>query len=124
MITVTITAGEIALTATFNDSETAYQIGAALPIVGQANLWGDEIYFEIPVDLDEAPDALTEVEVGTLAYWPVGNAFCIFFGRTPVSQNSNPRAYSPVNVFGHIMGDATVFRTVKRGATITVTANN
>ncbi len=109
---ITIAAGEISLEAELNDSSTAQQIWDTLPITGAANTWGDEIYFEIPVTVRQAPDARPEVEVGELGYWPVGRAFCIFFGATPVSTDERPRAYSPVNVIGRVLGDATQFRAV------------
>ena len=66
------------------------------------------------------PEAKEIVAVGDLGYWPTGSAFCIFFGPTPVSQNDMPRAYSPVNVFGKILGDAQVFRQVSSGSSIRV----
>ena len=94
---ITIKVGDISLQAELNDSPTAKQIWDVLPIDGQVNLWGDEIYFEIPVKVDQADDARAEVEVGELGYWPVGHAFCIFFGPTPVSTDERPRAYSPIN---------------------------
>jgi hypothetical protein len=50
----------------------------------------------------------------------VGAAFCIFFGPTPVSEGSEPRAYSNVNPFGKIEGDAGVFASVRSGTRITV----
>jgi hypothetical protein len=109
---IAIAAGEISLKAELNDSATAQQIWDALPMTGSANIWGDEIYFEIPVIVRQAPDARAEVEVGELGYWPVGRAFCIFFGPTPVSTDERPRAYSPVNVIGRVLGDATQFRAV------------
>ena len=109
---ITITAGEVSLEAELNDSPTAQQIWDALPITGSTNVWGDEIYFEIPVTAKQASDARAEVEVGELGYWPVGRAFCIFFGPTPVSTDDRPRAYSPVNVVGQVLGDATQFRVV------------
>jgi len=109
---ITITAGEVSLEAELNDSPTAQQIWDALPITGSANIWGDEIYFEIPVTAQQAPDARAEVEVGELGYWPMGRAFCIFFGPTPVSTDDRPRAYSPVNVVGRVLGDATLFKAV------------
>jgi hypothetical protein len=109
---ITISAGEISLEAELNDSATAQQIWDALPMTGSANTWGDEIYFEIPVTARQAPDARAEVEVGELGYWPMGRAFCIFFGPTPVSTDERPRAYSPVNVIGRVLGDATQFRAV------------
>jgi hypothetical protein len=62
-----------------------------------------------------------DVDIGTLAYWPTGHAFCIFFGPTPVSTGQRPRAYSPVNVFGHVIGDATLLKTVSSGSKVRVT---
>jgi len=112
---ITIRAGNISLQAELNEQPTARQIWQALPIEGRANRWGDEIYFEIPVVASQEADAREEVDVGELGYWPVGHAFCIFFGSTPVSNGPRPRAYSPVNILGRVIGDATLFRQVKSG---------
>ncbi len=117
---ITISAVSVTVEAMLNDTPTARQIWEALPITGRANVWGDEIYFEIPVKAEQAPDARTEVEVGELGYWPVGHAFCIFFGPTPVSTDERPRAYSPVNIVGRVLGDATLFRRVPAGSEITL----
>ena len=117
---VTIIAGSVTREAELNDSPTAQLIWEALPITGRASIWGDEIYFDIPVRADQAPDARADVEVGELGYWPVGSAFCIFFGPTPVSSGEQPRAASPVNVVGRVLGDATAFRKVGTGATVTL----
>jgi len=120
MNTITLSAGNVSLTAELNDSPTAQQIWQALPIEGKANRWGDEIYFEIPVKAGQEPDAREQVEVGELGYWPVGHAFCIFFGPTPVSTDEHPRAYSPVNILGRVIGDATRFRAVKVGMRVQI----
>ena len=88
MPTLRITAGPVTVTAELNDSPTARLLWEALPIDGKANRWGDEIYFSIPVDADEEPDARAAVEVGEIAFWPPGNAFCIFWGPTPASRGS------------------------------------
>jgi hypothetical protein len=112
---ILISSGEISLQAELNDNPTARKIWEALPIEGKANVWGEEIYFEIPVSMSSEPDARAEVEVGELGYWPAGNAFCIFFGPTPVSTDERPRAYSPVNILGRVLGDATQFISVKNG---------
>lgn len=106
--------------ATLDENSTAEQIAAILPIEGRANRWGDEIYFTIPLQIDLADDAVAEVEVGTLAYWPTGSALCLFFGPTPVSEGDKPRAYSPVNVFGRMDGDASTLRTVSDGAVVII----
>jgi hypothetical protein len=121
---ITITAGEISLDAEINSSETAVAILKALPLEGTVNTWGDEIYFSIPVVQAPAPDARAEVAVGDLAYWPAGKAFCIFFGPTPVSENDTPRAYSPVNVFGRVIGTAASLRQIAGGTPIHVTRKN
>jgi hypothetical protein len=117
---ILIKAGSISLTATLSQNKTAQTIVDALPLRGHANLWGDEIYFSIPVQLDEAEDARQAMEVGELGYWPAGAAFCIFFGRTPASQGEEPRAYSNVNPFGKIDGDTASLRRVKDGDSVQV----
>jgi hypothetical protein len=118
---ITITAGDLALEAELDEKPTARKIWSALPLEGRANTWGDEIYFEIPVTAAQEPDAREVVEVGELGFWPVGNAFCIFFGPTPVSTDERPRAYSPVNIIGRVLGDATQFRAVRGGTLVTLT---
>ena len=118
---ITISAGDVSLPAELNDGLTSQRIWNALPITGRANIWGDEIYFEIPVVADQATDARAQVEVGELGYWPVGHAFCIFFGPTPVSTDERPRAASPVNILGRVLGDATQFRAVRNGEQVEIT---
>jgi hypothetical protein len=88
--------------------------------VAKANVWGEEIYFATPVEIAEEAGAVEEVPVGTLAYWPPGHAFCIFFGPTPVSRGSTPRAYSPVNVIGRVHGDVARLRRIRNGAAVSI----
>ncbi len=99
--------------ATLNDSPTAEAIWQRLPIESQVNTWGDEIYFEIPVNMPQEPNAREILAVGELGYWPIGHSFCIFFGPTPVSTDQRPRAYSPVNILGEILGDSQGLRAIK-----------
>lgn len=117
---IVITAGDVMITAELNESPTAQEIWEALPIQAHANTWGDEIYFEVPVTRAQAPDARAEVDVGTLGYWPVGHAFCIFFGPTPVSTGSKPRAYSPVNVIGSVTSDIAPLQEVQQGDSVRI----
>ncbi len=98
---------------------TAKAIWEALPIRGEANRWGEEIYFGIPVEMKEE-NSQQVVEIGDLGYWPPGHAFCIFFGKTPVSVEDEPRAYSPVNVFGKVAGDSKIFGRVRSGEEIRI----
>jgi hypothetical protein len=100
---IRVTVDEVVLSAELNDSATAQAILDALPIEGNASRWGDEFYFGIPVKQQAGPDARDVMEVGELAYWPPGNAFCIFFGPTPVSHDNEPRAANPANPVGRIL---------------------
>ncbi len=116
--TIRITAGTVQAEAVLNDSPTATKIWEALPIEVRGNTWGDEIYFSIPVTASEEPTAREIMTVGDIAYWPPGNAFCIFFGRTPASSDDRPRAASAVNPIGRVKGDATVFQSVRSGTKV------
>jgi len=117
--TIKIKAGNIEVTAGLNETRTAGAIWDALPIEGHASCWGEEIYFSIPVSLEEE-DAQELVGMGDLGYWPPGTAFCLFFGPTPMSKGQEIRPASPVNVFGRIIGDPTVLKQVASGAEIAV----
>lgn len=117
---IAVTAGSVLVTATLNDSSTAEALWNALPLEASANTWGDEIYFRIAVNADEEDGASDVVDMGALAYWPPGQALCLFFGRTPASRGDEIRAASAVNVIGSIEGDATVLKQVKSGARVFV----
>jgi hypothetical protein len=118
---ISISIENVMIEAEMFDTPTAAKILHALPIEGTANVWGDEIYFDISLSLDPEPEARADVAVGDLAYWPAGPAFCIFFGPTPVSTGDQPRAFSPVNVFGRVLGDAKRFKAVSSGSAVKVT---
>ena len=100
--------------------ETFRKIVNALPIESTAYRWGDEVYFSTPVSAGEE-NAKEVVEKGTIAFWPPGNALCIFWGPTPVSRTLHEiRPASPVNVLGKVLGDPTVFSKVRSGDKIRV----
>ena len=117
---IAVTAGSVLVAATLNDSSTAEALWDSLPLEASANTWGDEIYFRIAVNADEEDGASDVVDMGALAYWPPGQALCLFFGRTPASRGDEIRAASTVNVIGSIEGDATVLKQVKSGARVFV----
>lgn len=117
---ITISLETVSVDAELSANATAEKIFEALPFDGTVSTWGEEIYFTVPVTVEQEPDARADVDVGSLAYWPMGKAFCIFFGPTPVSRDEKPRAYSPVNVFGRILGDARVLTSVSNGSRIRV----
>ena len=115
---IRILTGELKLEAELNESKTAQLIWEALPIEGENNLWGEEIYFSIPVKTGSESGAREVLSMGELGYWPPGHAFCIFFGRTPASRGDEIRAASAVNIIGKLLGDPKVFRKAKHGAKI------
>ena len=117
---ILIRAGGVTVTAALNDSPTAGAVWDALPITGRVQTWGDEIYFPIPVDAAEAPDAAETVDKGAVAYWPPGSALCLFWGPTPMSRGDEIRPASAVYVIGAIDGDPTVLAAVPSGAEIVV----
>ena len=117
---VQITALAVTVVASLNDSPTADALWEALPISARAQTWGDEIYFGIPVQAENDDYAEETVELGTVGYWPPGNALCLFFGPTPMSAPGEIRPASAVNVLGMIEGDPTILKTVPNGASITV----
>jgi len=80
-----------------------------LPIEAEFSTWGDEIYFPIPVKMG-AENSTDVVELGDIAYWPPGHAFCIFYGATPISGEGEIRPASPVNPLGQIKGDPEIFK--------------
>ena len=116
---IRITAGSVVALSELNATKTADAIWEALPLSGRANLWGEEIYFAIPVKmgLEEGKEI---VEPGDLGYWPEGNAFCLFFGPTPISEKGEIRPASAVNLFGRLITDPKMFKGVKAGERIVV----
>jgi len=118
---ITIRAGDVVLDAELNDTDTAKAIWAALPISANGSTWGDEIYFQIPVEA-EIEDGQEVVELGDLGYWPPGSAFCLFFGPTPASQGDEIRPASEVTVIGKILGDTEPLKRVASGSPVVIEA--
>lgn len=91
--------------------KTVDAIVRKLPFEGRAAIWKEEVYFEIPVRMGEEK-AKSTVEKGTIAFWPMGSALCIFYG------DSQP--YSPVNIIGKVTKNLELFNKVKSGSIIKV----
>ena len=98
--------GDMALEGRFNDSATAASIAAACPLDIRLSRWGDEYYGDCGVAAGAEPDASEVMEIGEVAYWPPGRALCVFFGPTPASAGTEPRAASPVNPVGTPRGES------------------
>ena len=99
--------------------KTVEAIASALPIRGMVNRWGDEIYFETDIEVDVEENSKDIVELGDIAYWIPGKAICIFFGRTPISDDKI-RPASAVNVIGKVLDDLEDFKKAKDGDEIEI----
>jgi hypothetical protein len=117
---IVIKAGQVEARAELNESATAGAIWQALPIEGSANTWGEEIYFRIPVSQNLETDARELVQLGDLAYWPQGEAFCIFFGATPISDSGEIRPASAVNIVGQLLDDPKGFLSIASGTSLRI----
>ena len=82
--------------------KTVQAILESLPIEVNINRWGDELYTEKTQIIEKEEDAKREVNLFDVAYWPEGNALCLFYGPTPISTEGKILAYSPVNIVGRI----------------------
>ncbi len=102
------------------DTRTARAVAEALPVESVPEEWGDEFYFEIPVEMPLDETATAKVKVGDIGYWPPGNALAIFFGPTPISSGSEPVAASDVNIIGRVTGDVASLNNVKGAGKIRI----
>ncbi len=102
----------ITLEAEIKSNKTADEIYAALPIDAPVNTWGEEFYFKFAGMKDFREMATTQVKIGDIAVWGVGQVVAIFFGRTPMSMGPDPVPADRVNVIGRILDDATQLRQV------------
>ena len=116
---IRIKAGSVIAVAGLLNTRTAEAVWQALPFSGTVNIWGDEIYFKIPLEM-ELESGQEIVDIGDLGYWPPVNAFCIFFGQTPMSNKDKIRAASAVDIFGKVIDDTRLFKNVKDGEEIVV----
>jgi uncharacterized protein len=117
---INIFVDHVQLEAELLDTDCARAIDAVLPLQRTPSVWGDEFYFEIPVEQTLDDNATTKVSVGDIGYWPPGSALAIFFGPTPISSGPEPVPASAVNIVGRVHGDLTILRNLKKPLKISI----
>jgi len=115
---ITVDGQELTADWTKENAGTRNAIAAALPLEGNGSRWGDELYFRTGIDVNPETTQM-EVPVGALAYWPQGNAICLFWGPTPASHEQEPRAAAPVAVVATI-DDVSPLDAIQAGAAIRI----
>ena len=108
--------GTLTLDADLSDTPTAKAVLAKLPYEARVMTWGEEVYFDVPVEAPREKDARAVVTPGEVAYWPDGPCIALGYGRTPISQGNETRLASPCNIFAKLDGDAKSLAKVKAGA--------
>mgnify|MGYP001166304020 FL=1 len=117
--TIIIKVNQLELKIKIDSSQLADLVWERLPIEASANLWGDEIYFKTDLD-NQANELQQSVELGDVAFWPPGQAICLFYGQTPMSTPDEIRPASPVAVFGKLLDDPKLLKMVKLGQSLSL----
>jgi uncharacterized protein len=102
-----------------NDSQTAREIAAKLPVTSTISTWGEEIYFDIGFKASAA-GATMEIARGDVVYWPQGKCLCVFFGPTPASVSEAPVPASPVVVVGTTQASRDDLKSLQLGERVTL----
>lgn len=107
-----------------DDSQSPKTVKAILdnlPIEVKINKWGDELYTERTPIVVEEENAQSNVNLLDVAYWPEGNALCLFYGPTPISKSPNEiLPYSPVNIVGKIISEGDLLHQIKDSSKVVI----
>jgi len=122
MAKIRILADRLQFEVALDDTPTAQALLEALPFESVAQTWGEEVYFEAPVNANLEPEARQTVEPGTVCFWVEGSALALPWGRTPISTDARPKLVSSCNVLGRILGDAQRLAQLPAGARVKVEA--
>jgi hypothetical protein len=120
MKNIKIISGPVELVAMLLDTPTASAIYDKLPIESRAQTWGEEVYFEVPVQASREANAKDVVEAGEIAFWVEGNCVAIGFGRTPISLGNEIRLAAKTNIWATTRDDVKKLATVRPGQKITI----
>ena len=119
---IRIFSGDVSIVATLRDTPTAQAIAMALPITSRAQIWGEEVYFSVPVNAAIEADAKDVVEAGELAFWVEGNCIAIAYGKTPISQGNEIRLAARTNIWADAIDDVRLLVAIQAGDQIDVVA--
>ena len=114
MNNILITIGPVKIEVELLNTPTADAIIQSLPFASKAQTWGDEVYFETPVQTILETDAKDVIEAGELAFWVEGSCIAIGFGPTPISEGNEIRLAARSNIWGKALNDITQLKTVKK----------
>lgn len=115
-----ITAGKTTFEVALDDTPTAEALIEALPFESRAQTWGEELYFEVPVNANLEPEARQIVEPGTVCFWVEGSALALPYGPTPISTDGKPKLVTRCNLLGRVVGDPRLLAAVRAGDKVKV----
>ena len=102
------------------NTQTAELIYNALPFRSKVNKWGEEIYFDTPLNIDLDTNARSVIEYGEIAFWSAGSAIAIGYGKTPASLGDEIRLISPANVWADCEFEKEYIHGIKEGETVLI----
>jgi hypothetical protein len=114
--------GTVKLDAELLDTPTARALAVALPLSSTTLTWGEEVYFEVPVNVAREAGARAVVAPGEVAYWPDGHSIALGFGPTPISRGDEIRLASPCNIFARALDDVRTLAEVRAGTAVRVSS--
>lgn len=112
---VLISIGKVRIEARLLDTPTAQNVKDALPFGCQADMWGQQVFFDTPIMAILEDDAKDVIEAGEIAFVTEGNAIAIGFGKTPASEGDEIRLASKSNIWAHAITDVTLLKSCKKG---------
>ena len=103
-------------------TNTANAIKNILPFKSIVKTWGEEIYFEIPIEesLDLENDAKDIINVGEIAYWIEGKCIAIGYGKTPISKGNEIKLAARTNIWGDALLNIKELNKIKDGDEVVV----